>query len=274
MISFPGAKINIGLNVLKKRADGYHDIETVFYPIPLCDILEIADTGKPFSFTATGFKIPGSTDDNLVVIAYRLLKNDFRVKPVEIHLHKLIPPGSGLGGGSSDGAFALKMLNDLFQLNLSEKKLLEYALELGSDCPFFIKNRPVFASGRGNIFRNVPLDLSNYFIAVVIPEISVSTTEAFRNIAPAKIRQSLFTLIRKPVYQWKNNIRNDFEKCVFNKYPVLSEIKEQLYSSGAIFAAMSGSGSALYGIFRKKVNLKNKFSYCSTSFFSPADFAD
>ncbi len=249
MISFPNAKINIGLNVVSKRTDGYHNLETVFFPVKLADALEIVEADE-FAFSSSGIEIGGAAKSNLVVKAYDLLKKDFELPPVKIHLHKMVPYGAGLGGGSSDAAFTLKMLNDQFELGLKNDQLERYASKLGADCPFFIQNKPVFAHGIGNQFEQTTLDLSDYKIVIAKPAVSVSTVEAYRNIVPAKPEFDLRNLAQLPIHEWKDVVKNDFENTVFPQYPVIQELKQSLYEAGALYASMSGSGSAVFGIFR------------------------
>ncbi len=257
MIAFPNAKINIGLNVVSKRSDGYHNLETVFYPVRLSDALEIVPSGK-FGYSASGLEIDGDPENNLVVKAFRLLEHDFDISPVKIHLHKIIPFGAGLGGGSSDGAFALKMLNNYFSLDLDNQTLRMYAARLGADSPFFIDNQPAFASGIGDQLEPIDIDLSAYQIVIVKPDFSVSTVEAYRNIAPHKPEFNLKKIVGLPVENWKDAVKNDFEESVFPYYPKIREIKEKLYELGASYASMSGSGSAVFGIFRHlPMNLDN-----------------
>ena len=257
MIAFPNAKINIGLNVVSKRSDGYHNLESVFYPVKLSDILEIVPSER-FEFTSSGIEIGGSVENNLVVKAYRLIERDFGIPPVKIHLHKIIPFGAGLGGGSSDAAFTLKMLKKQFNLDLSKSKLKKYAASLGADCSFFIDNNPAFASGIGDDLEQISLDLSDYNIVLVKPKFSVSTAEAYRNINPQKSTFDLKEIIGLPVEKWKNTVKNDFEESVFPLYPEIKKLKEKLYELGAEYASMSGSGSAVYGIFRHlPMNLDN-----------------
>ncbi len=250
MISFPNAKINIGLNVVSKREDGYHNLETIFYPVNLSDALEIVESDTT-SFSSSGIEIDGNPTDNLVFQAYQNLKNDFDLPPVKLHLHKIIPFGAGLGGGSSDAAFTLKMLNEYFRLELTNHQLEKYAAKLGADCPFFIQNKATFASGIGDEFEPIELDLSEYKIAIFKPNISVSTPDAYRNIKPEKPRFDLRNIATLPVEKWKNQIQNDFEKSVFPQYPEIRELKEKLYKIGAVYAAMSGSGSAVFAIFHR-----------------------
>ncbi|MEZ5104385.1 MAG: 4-(cytidine 5'-diphospho)-2-C-methyl-D-erythritol kinase [Draconibacterium sp.] len=249
MITFPNAKINIGLNVVSRRDDGYHNLETVFYPVQLADILEMVPAERT-ELSNSGIAIDGNKEDNLIVKAYFLLKRDFLISPVKFHIHKIIPFGAGLGGGSADAAFALKMLNEYFNLQLSENQLENYASKLGADCPFFIHNKPVFATGIGNQFSPIQLDLSAYKIVIVKPEIAVNTAEAFRNIVPKQAEFSLIDLLKKPIEDWKELVTNDFETPVFKKYPQIKALKEVLYDLGALYSSMSGSGSAVYGIFR------------------------
>lgn len=260
MINFPNAKINIGLNITEKRTDGFHNIESVFYPIGWKDALEVADS-ESFRFVSTGLKISGSKEDNLILKAYNLLKPYLPTeKSIAIHLHKAIPMGAGLGGGSSDGAFALKLLNDFFQLDLTTETLEDLAGKMGSDCPFFIQNKPVFCYDRGIKFKNIELDLSSYFVVLVNPNIHISTAEAYTSVIPGNPKNPLMELIKKPMEEWSNFIFNDFENPLTNKYPIIGKIKEQLYEKGAKYAAITGSGSTVYGIFEQKIDLKNTFN--------------
>lgn len=251
MLLYPNAKINIGLNIVEKRPDGYHNIETVFYPIGLSDILSVepAEACSDYSFSANGITIDGEPEDNLIIKAYRLLQSEYEIPPVDISLVKQIPFGAGLGGGSSDAAFMLKALNKLFDLNISTKKLEKFASELGADCPVFIRNKPVFASGIGDVFTPIKLSLKNYFLLLVKPDIHVSTPEAYSLVKPEKPQLPLLELIKTPITEWKNTIKNDFEKSVFIRYPEIEKIKETMSDLGAVYAAMSGSGSSVYGIF-------------------------
>jgi len=252
MVSFPNCKINLGLNIVNKRDDGYHDIETVFFPINLNDALEVIEKER-FEFSISGFSIESDSEKNLCFKAYNLLKKDFPQLPaVQMHLHKAIPMGAGLGGGSADGAFTLKLLNKKFELNLSEKQLINYSLQLGSDCPFFILNKPCFATGRGEILEQTELDLSEYKFLIVQPPIHISTAWAFSTIKPLKPDKSIKQIIQQSISTWKAELINDFENPVFEKYPEIKNIKEKLYEAGAIYASMSGSGSAVYGIFKKE----------------------
>jgi len=262
MILFPFAKINIGLEVLRKRTDNFHDLETIFYPIGLCDILEI-NRSDNFYFTLSGIQILENSEENIVIRAYRLLQLEFSLPPVRIHLHKQIPIGAGLGGGSSDAAFTLIGLNDLFKLNLDKYQLLQYASKLGSDCPFFLIGHPVFAEGIGNLFSEIDIVLNNLTLVLVKPGYTVSTLVAYNNIVPEIPKFSLKESLNLPVKLWKDRIENRFEKGIFPHYPQIKEIKEKLYKEGAIYASMSGSGSSVYGLFENgDRNLKNLFPDC------------
>lgn len=254
MIVFPNAKINIGLNVVEKRQDGFHNIESVFYPIfHFKDILEIVinKDNNEVLFSSSGITIPGKNNENLCIKAYQLLKTDFDIPSVKIHLHKVIPIGAGLGGGSSDAAFTLKLLNVLFELKLAEEELIRYAQKLGSDCAFFIKNKPVYAYNKGDDFIDYDLDLEGYKIEVIFPGIHVSTKEAYDGIQVRKSDADLRSQLHLPIEQWKNVVKNDFEKSIFLKYKSIEEFKMSLYNQGAVYASMTGSGSAIYGIFNK-----------------------
>ncbi len=257
MIVFPNCKINLGLHILRKRPDGYHDLETVFYPIPLFDSLEIIEMGhhqksSTLPFTSSGIPIKGGHVSNLCVKAYRLIKKDYPGIPhVQIHLHKVVPSGAGLGGGSADAAFTLQMLNKLFGLKISLEKLMHYAKELGSDCPFFLVNRSCYASGRGELLEETGLDLSAYRIVIVNPGIHVETGDAFLHITPALPPKSLKEIISQPVEKWKYELQNDFEKPIFKKHREIVELKDNLYHAGAVYASMSGSGSTVFGLFPK-----------------------
>ena len=247
MIVYPNAKINIGLNVLEKQADGYHELSSVFYPVnELSDMLEILPA-KHFSFSSSGIAIPGNS--NICVKAFELLKSDFDITNVIMHLHKQIPIGAGLGGGSADGAFALKALNEIFRLELSIIELEDYALQLGADCPFFIENSPKYITGIGEKMRKINLDLSSYKLKFIFPELHISTAEAYDGVIPCQPKKNLLDLINQPIKNWKTIVKNDFEISVFLKYPALAKIKEKLYADGAIYVSMTGSGSVIYGVF-------------------------
>lgn len=258
MITFPNAKINIGLNVVEKRNDGYHNLETIFYPINLQDALEVTlanNSKKPYTFSNTGNIIDGNIEDNLIIKAYNIVKEKYPSIPsLKINIFKHIPSGAGLGGGSSDAAFMIKLLNKKLSLNMSDSEMEEYASKLGADCAFFIKNKPVFATGIGNIFEEIDFSLKGYNLILVKPEIGVSTKEAFSNIKPRKRDITVKELIKQPIEEWKDLIENDFEKSVFLYHPEISAIKDKLYDMGALYASMTGSGSAVYGIFNKQID--------------------
>jgi len=265
VITFPNCKINIGLNILNKREDGFHNLETVFYPLPLTDALEIIETRQHLNsesilFTTSGLEIAADTNSNICVKAFQLLKSQFPMLPgVLMHLHKVIPSGAGLGGGSADGAFALRMINKKFNLGLTEEKLIQLAASLGSDCPFFIINKPCFASGRGELLEEIPIDLSNFKILLVNPGIHIDTATAFKDVNPKVSGKSIKEIIKEPIANWKEQLTNDFEKGIFAKHQVIEKIKNALYDNGAIYASMSGSGSTLYGIFEKDKKITAAF---------------
>jgi 4-diphosphocytidyl-2-C-methyl-D-erythritol kinase len=251
LIVFPNCKINLGLNILNKRTDGYHNLETVFYPLPFHDVLEVIQSenkSKPYELFASGKTIQGNEEDNLCIKAYLLLKKDFPQLPaVKVYLHKVIPTGAGLGGGSSNGAFMLLLLNNKFNLKIPQEQLLNYALALGSDCPFFIINKTSFGHGRGEMIKPVELSLSGYKLLLVNPGIHISTAWAFSQVQFSN-EKKISSIIHKPVEEWKD-LTNDFEPVVFEKYPSIKTIKERMYNAGAIYASMSGTGSTVYGIF-------------------------
>ncbi|HEY1022634.1 MAG TPA: 4-(cytidine 5'-diphospho)-2-C-methyl-D-erythritol kinase, partial [Flavisolibacter sp.] len=245
MIVFPNCKINLGLHILRKREDGYHDLQTIFYPLPLQDALEVVRHPAPLTdveYSGSGLPVQGSLSDNICIKAYHLLKQDFPDLPsIKMHLHKSIPMGAGLGGGSADGAFTLLLLNKKFNLGLAEQKLIRYALELGSDCPFFIRNKPSFATSRGEDLENFSIDLSAYKFAVVNPGIHVPTGWAFSQLKPAAGRPSLKEIIHLPIEIWKASLTHDFEGPVSQHFPEIAAIKSTLYEKGALYAAMTGS---------------------------------
>ncbi len=261
MIVFPNAKINIGLYITHKRLDGYHNIETVFYPIPLCDVLEITinHNSNQVFFDNTGLQINGNPSDNLCVKAYQLLQKQFHLQGVDMVLYKKIPMGAGLGGGSSNAAFVLKLTNTLFNLNLSNNQLAELASQLGSDCAFFVYNEPMLAHGRGDELSPITINLKNYFLVVVKPPIHVSTAEAYQLISPKTPAFNLAEVIKQPVENWHQLIANDFEEPIFKKYPQIADIKNRLYQLGAVYASMSGSGSSVFGLFNSQIDIENKF---------------
>lgn len=254
MILFPNAKINIGLNIVGRRQDGYHNLETVMYPIALREALELVEA-KELRFTSSGIDIPGNVADNLCLRVYQLLALDHKLPPVHIHLHKHIPIGAGLGGGSADSSFLIKLINKKFSLNLSDQEMESYASEIGSDCAFFIKNKPVFAFEKGDKFRDIELDLCKYFVVLVMPPVHVSTAEAYSGISAKPVSKHLTELIKLAPEQWKFDVKNDFEDSVFPKFPIIAEIKSKLYDAGAVYASMSGSGASVYGIFNQELKL-------------------
>lgn len=247
----PNAKINLGLNIVSKREDGYHNLETVFYPIGLFDELKVKvlPENEVFQFQLKGIKLDSKPGDNLVEKAYRLLAADYKLSPVRIDLMKKIPVGAGLGGGSSDAAFMLKVLNDIFRIGLNNFQLEQYAAKIGADCAFFIRNKPVFATGTGNIFSTIDINLTGYSWVLVKPQIHVSTALAYANVVPASPEMSLTEIIKQPVSAWKSIMINDFELSVFKQFPEIATIKQKLYDAGALYASMSGSGSSVFGIF-------------------------
>lgn len=259
MVTFPPCKINLGLNIVAKRADGYHDLVTCFYPLPWNDILEII-SATDLAFTHSGISIPGNVADNLCLKAYHLLKKDFDIPAVRIHLHKIIPMGAGLGGGSSDAAWTLRMLNSIFALELSLSQLQSYASRIGSDCAFFIQDKPMIGKGRGEVLEETTVNLRNKFVVLVKPDVHISTAEAYSNVkSKMPVTDLRQILSQSPIQQWKNFLKNDFEDSVFQKFPVIGKIKDTLYEEGALYASMSGSGSSVFGIFESPVDLKEKF---------------
>ena len=256
MIVFPNAKINLGLNIVSKREDGYHNIESIFYPIPLYDILEVipADKNKK-SFSLEVMDLPDDGKQNLVEKAYLKLVDKYDIPPIEVILKKCIPFAAGLGGGSADAAYMLKILNEMFINRISEEEMLEIGKDIGADVPFFIKNKPVFAEGIGTDFSDIDLSLNGYFIVLIKPDIAISTAEAYSGVTPCIPNYSLKDVIKQPICEWRGVVKNDFEKSLFPKYPRLKEIKESLYEVGAEYASMSGSGSSIFGIFKNEPNI-------------------
>jgi len=264
MIQFPHCKINLGLSILEKRKDGFHNLETVFYPVGLKDIIEITPLSNPtqeVTFSSSGIAVPGNDADNLCVKAYQLLKKDHSHLPsIQMHLHKAIPMGAGLGGGSSDATAVIKILNKLFTLALSEDALLQYTAQLGSDCPFFLHEQPCHATGRGEILNPISLSLKDYQIVLIHPAISISTAWAFQQIQPAFKEKNILDIIQQPISTWKQDLINDFESPILAAHPILQSIKTELYEKGAIYASMSGSGSSFFGIFEQST-IKPSFSF-------------
>ena len=265
MLAFPNAKINLGLNVTGIRTDGFHDIETVFIPVAFRDILEIVPSGEQqVEFRHSGLAIPGKGDENLSLRAYHLIKSGFQIPTVRMHLHKVIPMGAGLGGGSSDAAVTIKLLNEIFSLTMTPLQMMDYAGKLGSDCAFFIDNKPVFATGRGDQFEPVELNLAGYSIVIVIPPVHVSTAEAYEYVTIKKPVESLRAILKASPREWKDRLVNDFERSVFQRYPGILQIKEKLYEAGAVYVSMSGSGSAVYGLFYQLLPDLSSFAGCNT----------
>lgn len=267
MICFPNAKINLGLRVTEKRPDGYHNLETVFYPIGLKDALEVVPhpTGKPYSLEVKTFEsndLGMDEEKNIVTKAFRFLEKQFLLQPAAFYLKKAIPTGAGLGGGSSDAANTLKIINLMNNLGLSDLQLEQFSAQIGADCAFFIKNNPIFASGIGTDFEEVSLNLRGYYLVLIKPAVHVSTAEAYSLVHPAHPERSLKEWIGNPIETWRDNVINDFEQSVFLKHPLIGEIKDELYRNGAIYASMSGSGSSVYGLFNTPVDLKATFSDC------------
>lgn len=262
MISFPNCKINIGLYITEKRPDDFHNLETVFYPLPYSDVLEVlpdknAKAGN-IMFSSSGLRIPGSIEDNLCIKAYRLLEQKQKLPAIKMHLHKVIPTGAGLGGGSSDGAFALRMINEVLELGLSKEDLLGYAKQIGSDCAFFLENRPVFANEKGDNFQDIDLNLKGNWLVLAKPEVQVNTGVAYALITPKKPEVSLTELINLPPMQWRGKINNDFEEPIIKNNPEIGQLKDTLNDMGAFYTSMSGSGSAVFGLFEKEVKVKDK----------------
>lgn len=265
MIYFPNAKINLGLNIVSKRPDGYHNLETVFYPIGIKDGLEVIEKDglKSDFFVLEGLKVDGSDDDNLVMKALRLMRQHYIFPFVEIHLLKRIPFGAGIGGGSADASFTLRLLNDMFSLGASNEDLIKLAVQLGADCPFFVYNTPMYAEGIGEQLTKVELSLNGYHLVLVKPDVFVSTKDAFSKVSPLQPVINLREVITKPIEEWKDLMVNDFEKSVFSLHPQIEEIKEKMYSLGAVYASMSGSGASVYGIFKEEViSLSEQFPNC------------
>lgn len=259
MVIFPNAKINIGLQIIEKRPDGFHNIASCFYPVGWSDVLEIIPAAE-FSFSSSGIEIPGDPAQNLCVKAYELLKQGIDLPPVVMHLLKIVPIGAGMGGGSADAAFVLKLLNQIFDLRLAIADLENYARKLGSDCAFFIENKPQFCYEKGDQFANISLSLKGKHIVLVYPNLHISTAEAYAGVTPQTPDVNLSEALQRPLSEWRHCIKNDFENGLFHKYPVLAKIKEELYEKGAIYSSMTGSGSTIYGIFEKETDLQNIFA--------------
>ncbi len=258
MVSFPNAKINLGLHVVARRPDGYHNIESCFYPVGWSDVLEITEAPE-LRFTSSGLPIPGDAVHNLCLKAYAALKRDFDLPPVHIHLHKVIPIGAGLGGGSADCAFTLRILNEKFALRLTPAQMEDYVRPLGSDCAFFIQNKPLYCYEKGDRFAEIEVDLKKYYTVLVNPDIHVSTPEAYAGMTPGQPDIPLRDVLKLPVTEWKGKLKNDFEKTVFARYPAIAAVKEKLYEAGAVYAGMSGSGATVYGLFENERDVRGHF---------------
>ncbi len=258
MIAFPNAKINLGLNIINKRTDGYHNIETVFYPIPLNDVLEVVH--KPvseefYTWHNSGLYIDAPAEQNICIKALNLVRKRYEITPIAIQLHKIIPFGAGLGGGSADGAAMIQLLNQLFELEMVEDEQLKIAAQLGADCPFFVINQPTFASGIGDRLTPISLSLKGFHLALIKPEIHISTPEAYSGVTPSVPEVGLSEIIGRPITEWRHLLKNDFEISIFKKYPLIAEIKQHLYDCGAVYASMSGSGSSVFGLFEHPVKI-------------------
>lgn len=276
MITFPCCKINLGLNIVAKRPDGYHDLETVFYPVPLCDVLEIKKMDEefpsptPIDLKVTGHAVECDERNNLVVKAYHLLAKDYELPRIHVHLVKRIPMQAGLGGGSADAAYMIRLLDERFRLNMGNAEMERYAAQLGADCAFFIRSEIAYATGIGDVLEpadNEHHSLEGYYLALVKPDVAVSTAEAYAGVTPKKPTKSCRDIVRQPIDTWRDELTNDFEKSIFAKHPILADVKEKLYANGALYAQMSGSGSTIFGIFgQKPANIKEffpgMFTYC------------
>ncbi len=259
MIVFPNAKINLGLNILSKRDDGYHNLQSFFLPVDIKDVLEVVvnKDSNNIDFFNSGLKINTPQNENLVVKAYNVLKKDFDLPPVKIHLHKVIPFEAGIGGGSADASFMLKLLNNKFELQLSVEKLEKYAKTIGADCPFFIKNKPALVQGIGDVLETINYDFSKFTVAIIKPNINLNTSKMFKYITPNKNVEDLRNLLKHPIEDWKYLFKNDFEKVIFNRHKELADIKNKMYEQGAVYSAMSGSGSTIFGFFDKLEMVQN-----------------
>jgi 4-diphosphocytidyl-2-C-methyl-D-erythritol kinase len=272
MICFPNAKINLGLNITEKRSDGFHNIETIFYPIGWNDALEVIvqnptsvlDSARTdnklkqeFNLHLSGLAITGNIEDNLLYKAYQIIKQTKALPRVDVYLHKTLPMGAGLGGGSADAAFFINLLNEQFQLNFTEIERIDIARQLGSDCAFFIKNTPVYATQKGDVFTDIKLNLSDLYIAIIYPNVHSNTKEAYSLVKPQQPSKSLLDVIQQPIATWKTDLVNDFEKSIFSLYPIVEKTKNELYDLGAVYACMSGSGSAVFGLFEKEPDIKH-----------------
>jgi 4-diphosphocytidyl-2-C-methyl-D-erythritol kinase len=270
MLCFPNAKINLGLNITEKRSDGFHNIETVFYPIGWNDALEVIirdskqtdqNLKQEFNLYLSGLPISGNLEDNLLHKAYQIIKQTKTLPAIDVYLHKTLPMGAGLGGGSADAAFFINLLNEQFELKITENERISIARQLGSDCAFFIKNKPVYAIEKGDVFKSISVDLSAYYVTVVYPNVHSNTKEAYSLVSPKPPKLSIPEILKLPIKQWQNTLVNDFEFSIFSKYPIVKEVKETLYQKGALYACMSGSGSAVFGIFENEIDLSADFNF-------------
>ena len=269
MIVKPHAKINIGLIITNKRPDGFHNIETVFFPVPIFDTLIVEPSEKKLVFVCDGIELPDADpQNNLCCKAFHLLDADFDLPPTCVRLHKAIPVGAGLGGGSSDATYTLQALNDLYKLQITKEKLAHYASRLGSDCAFFLQKSPSFATGRGDVLEPINLSLAGYYVLIVKPQVFISTAEAYSSVKPRKTLRHLPDLLKAPICDWRETIFNDFEETIFSKFPKTGQIKEQLYDFGAVYASLSGSGASVYGIFKENPDkIAEQFRECFTFCF-------
>lgn len=240
--------------MLRKRADGYHDLDTCFYTVPFTDVLEIIPAGGDTAFSSSGVVIPGNSADNLVLKAYRLLNEKYGLPPATMHLHKVIPTGAGLGGGSSDAAHALKLLNNVFELNITERDLADFAASLGSDCPYFIYDSPMMGAGRGELLSPAQVSLSGTYLVLLNPGLHVSTAVAFSGVTPAEDGPSVTEVLSRPMSSWQGALVNDFEASVFKSFPFIETLKNEMLAAGAVYAAMTGSGASVFGLFDKKID--------------------
>ena len=269
MLVYPNAKINLGLNIVEKRPDGYHNLETIFYPIGLSDALEIVfptATDEPYIWQSSGLEVDCPPEKNLCIKALLALCTEAKnrgknVPTVGLHLHKVVPTGAGLGGGSADAAFVIRYVNELLNLGFTNSELERISATIGADCPFFIQNRPQFATGIGDILSPIEVKLAGYWLMLVKPPVSVPTKIAYSKVRPQKPQFSIPEIIDKPITEWKNMLFNDFEESVFSEYPIVGQLKQKMYDNGAIYASMSGSGSSVYGIFFNEPNVNENFTH-------------
>lgn len=259
MIVYPNAKINLGLNVVERRADGYHNLESVFFPVGIRDMLEIVelpDGEGDYEWRSEGLVVDCNPESNICVSAFRLLQKEFTLPRIGMCLYKNIPMGAGMGGGSADGAFVLKTLNEMFDLGLSNEKLVKLASQIGADCAFFIENRPAYAWGIGDRLEPFEINLNGRYLTVYKPDVHISTAEAYKGITPRKPVENVRAILLRPITEWRDALTNDFEESIFKNHPQVKAVKDMMYDKGALYASMSGSGSAVYGIFDNEVNIE------------------